>query len=217
MKNIQVGETMNITYKPISELIPYVNNPRKNDKAVDAVASSIKNYGFRQPIVIDSKNEIIIGHTRLLAAKKLKMDSVPCAIVDDLTPQQIKGLRIADNKVAEYSEWDMDLLNLELEGLEEFTGFEKINFGETIFEELEKQILKNEYNENNLNKNIFEKWKEKRNNYEDDSIKQIVLTFKYKEYLKISNTCETLKKIYNLENYSDIFKKLVEIHEHEKI
>jgi hypothetical protein len=115
---------MNIIYKPISELIPYVNNPRKNDNAVDAVASSIKNYGFRQPIVIDGKNEIIIGHTRLLAAKKLKMESVPCAIVDDLTPQEIKGLRIADNKVAEYSEWDMDLLKIELDGLDEFTGFE---------------------------------------------------------------------------------------------
>jgi DNA modification methylase len=133
---------MNITYKPISELIPYVNNPRKNDKAVDAVASSIKNYGFRQPIVIDAKNEIIIGHTRLLAAKKLKMDSVPCAIVDDLTPQQIKGLRIADNKVAEYSEWDIDLLKIELDGLDEFTGFE-IDELNMMFEE-EKEITEDE-------------------------------------------------------------------------
>jgi site-specific DNA-methyltransferase (adenine-specific) len=129
---------MDIIYKQISELIPYVNNPRKNDNAVDAVASSIKNYGFRQPIVIDNKNEIIIGHTRLLAAKKLKMESVPCAIVDDLTPQQIKGLRIADNKVAEYSEWNMDLLKIELDGLDEFTGFEldELNM---MFEE-EKEI-----------------------------------------------------------------------------
>jgi site-specific DNA-methyltransferase (adenine-specific) len=133
---------MNIIYKPISELIPYVNNPRKNDKAVDAVASSIKNYGFRQPIVIDGKNEIIIGHTRLLAAKKLKMEMVPCAIVDDLTPQQIKGLRIADNKVAEYSEWDMDLLKIELDGLDEFTGFE-IDELDIMFED-EKEIIEDE-------------------------------------------------------------------------
>jgi hypothetical protein len=127
---------MNIIYKPISELIPYVNNPRKNDKAVDAVASSIKNYGFRQPIVIDGKNEIIIGHTRLLAAKKLKMNSVPCAIVDDLTPQQIKGLRIADNKVAEYSEWDIDLLKIELDGLDEFTGFDDQDLEQVFFEDV---------------------------------------------------------------------------------
>ena len=115
---------MQIVYRHVSDLIPYVNNARKNDHAVDAVASSIKNYGFKQPIVIDSQGEVIAGHTRLKAAKKLNMEQVPCIIADDLTPAQIKAYRIADNKVAELSEWDMELLKVELEDIEGFTGFD---------------------------------------------------------------------------------------------
>lgn len=115
---------MQIVYRNVSDLIPYVNNARKNDHAVDAVASSIKNYGFKQPIVIDSQSEVVAGHTRLKAAKKLNMEQVPCIIADDLTPAQIKAYRIADNKVAELSEWDMELLKVELEDIEGFTGFE---------------------------------------------------------------------------------------------
>ena len=115
---------MEIIYKQTSELIPYINNPRKNDKAVDAVASSIKNFGFKVPVIIDSQGEIIAGHTRLKAAKKLDIKEVPCLIADDLTPAQIKAFRIADNKVSEFAEWDMDLLKIELDGLDEFTGFQ---------------------------------------------------------------------------------------------
>jgi len=118
---------MNIIYKHVDELIPYINNPRKNDKAVDAVASSIKNFGFRTAILIDAKNEIINGHTRHKAAIKLNMTHVPCIMADDLTPAQVKALRIADNKVAEAAEWDYDLLRIELDGLEDFTGFELEN------------------------------------------------------------------------------------------
>jgi hypothetical protein len=121
---------VNIIYKKISELIPYVNNPRKNDKAVDAVASSIKNFGFKNPIIIDGNNEIVAGHTRLKAAKKLGITSVPCIIADDLTPSQIKAFRIADNRVSESSEWDMELLKIELDGLEDFTGFDIDDFAE---------------------------------------------------------------------------------------
>ena len=90
---------MQIIYKLVSELIPYVNNARKNDHAVDAVASSIKNYGFKQPIVIDKLGEVVAGHTRLKAAKKLGMKEVPVIVADDLTPAQIKAYRIADNRV----------------------------------------------------------------------------------------------------------------------
>ena len=115
---------MQIVYKQVAELFPYVNNARKNDHAVDAVASSIKNYGFKQPIVIDSFGEVVAGHTRLKAAKKLGLETVPCIIADDLTPAQVKAYRIADNKVAELSEWDMELLKIELEDIEGFTGFE---------------------------------------------------------------------------------------------
>jgi site-specific DNA-methyltransferase (adenine-specific) len=133
---------MEIIYKKTSELIPYINNPRKNDKAVDAVASSIKNFGFKVPIIIDSQGEIIAGHTRLKAAKKLNIKEVPCLIADDLTPAQIKAFRIADNKVSEFAEWDMDLLKIEIQDLEEFTGFEleELNM---MFEE-EKEIIEDE-------------------------------------------------------------------------
>lgn len=121
---------MEIVKKKVSELIPYVNNPRKNDDAVDKVASSIKNFGFKVPILIDKNNEIIAGHTRLKAAKKLRLSEVPCIQADDLTPAQVKALRIADNKVSEQSEWDLDILKSEFLELKELdfeltdTGFD---------------------------------------------------------------------------------------------
>lgn len=119
---------MQIIYKKVSDLIPYVNNARKNDNAVDAVASSIKNYGFKQPIVIDGQDEVVAGHTRLKAAKKLGLQEVPCIVADDLTAAQIKAYRIADNRVGELAEWDMELLQLELSDIDGFTGFEDLTF-----------------------------------------------------------------------------------------
>ena len=104
----------------ISELIPYEKNPRKNDNAVKAVANSIKKFGFNTPLVIDKNNVIVCGHTRLKAAKKLGLESVPCVIVDDLTPEEIKAYRLADNKVAEVAEWDDAFLIEELHDLETF-------------------------------------------------------------------------------------------------
>lgn len=106
---------VNIVYKNIDELIPYINNPRNNENAIDAVASSIKNFGFKQPIVIDSKNEVVAGHTRLLASKKLGLEEVPVIIASDLSDAKIRAFRLADNKVAELSEWDYNVLGLELE------------------------------------------------------------------------------------------------------
>ena len=119
MKNI------NIIYKKIDELKPYKNNPRKNDKAVKAVADSIKEFGFKVPIILDSNMEIIAGHTRLKAAKRLKYKEVPCIIADDLTPDQVRAFRLVDNKVGELAEWDIDLLNIELSEIElDLTPFE---------------------------------------------------------------------------------------------
>lgn len=108
---------MDVINKNVDELIPYVNNPRENDDAVDAVASSIKNFGFKVPIVIDGKNEIVNGHTRLKAAKKLGIENIPAIIADDLTEEQIKAFRLADNRVGELSAWDSDALAIELEEL----------------------------------------------------------------------------------------------------
>jgi site-specific DNA-methyltransferase (adenine-specific) len=112
----------------ISDLKPYEKNPRKNDDAAKYVAESIKSFGFKVPIVIDKDNVIVAGHTRYKAAKKLKLKEVPCIVADDLTDKQIKAYRLADNKVAEMSEWDFDLLNEELDSLFDFDmnafGFE---------------------------------------------------------------------------------------------
>jgi len=121
---------MDIKNVPISQLIPYANNPRKNQNAVDNVAASIKEFGFKVPIVVDREKVIVAGHTRLLAAQKLGLEEVPCIIADDLTDAQIKAFRLADNKVSELAEWDMEKLSIELEMIDfdmsEF-GFETIN------------------------------------------------------------------------------------------
>ena len=117
----------------IEKLIPYINNPRLNDGAVDKVASSIKNFGFKNPIIIDKDNEIIAGHTRVKAARKLGLDEVPTIKVEDLTDNQIKAFRIADNKTSEFAEWDMELLGIELEGLDDiFTGFDDAEFDDIM-------------------------------------------------------------------------------------
>ena len=105
---------MNIVEKDINELVMYENNPRKNDEAVKYVANSIEEFGFKVPIIVDKDNVIVAGHTRLKAAKKLKIDKVPCIVADDLTDEQIKAFRLADNKVAEFAVWDDILLNIEL-------------------------------------------------------------------------------------------------------
>lgn len=114
---------MQIIEKKLSELVPYAKNPRKNDTAVKAVAASIQEFGFRQPLVIDAKNEIIVGHTRLKAAQQLGLDTVPCVVAENLTEKQIQAYRILDNKVGEVATWDFDLLddkalNETLEGFE---------------------------------------------------------------------------------------------------
>lgn len=125
---------MHITKKSINEIKPYGKNPRKNDEAVKYVAESIREFGFKVPIVIDKNNEIVAGHTRYKAAKKLKLDEVPCIVADDLTDEQIKAFRLADNKVAEKAEWDFDLLAIELDDIVdldmEVFGFEDITVEE---------------------------------------------------------------------------------------
>ena len=105
---------MNIVYKKVKDLIPYENNPRNNDGAVDYVANSIKEFGFKVPVVVDNDNVVVEGHTRIKACEKLGIDEVPCIVAYDLTEDQIKAFRIADNKVYEYAQWDNDKLNMEL-------------------------------------------------------------------------------------------------------
>lgn len=105
---------MNVVQKRLKDIVPYANNTKQHDKTqIKNVAESIKQFGFVQPIVIDANDVIVIGHCRAMAAEMLGMDLVPCVCVDDLTPEQVNALRIVDNKTNE-SEWDLDLLALEL-------------------------------------------------------------------------------------------------------
>jgi DNA modification methylase len=119
---------VNVENTAISKIKPYENNPRINEKAVEKVANSLREFGFQQPIVVDKDGVIIVGHTRLKAAEMLGLKEVPVLVAKDLTEAQVKAYRLADNKTAEFSEWDMDLLAFELEGLEAF-DFDMLPFG----------------------------------------------------------------------------------------
>lgn len=140
---------MNIKKLKVKDLIPYEKNPRKNEEAVNLVANSIKEFGFKVPIIIDKDNIVVAGHTRLKALKKLGIDEVDCVVADDLTDEQIKALRLADNKVSEKAEWDFNLLDEELKDILKLDmsqfGFnflpdeqEKEQEEEELFDDLEK-------------------------------------------------------------------------------
>ena len=136
----------------IDEIKPYENNPRRiGPEAVKAVAASIREFGFKVPVVIDDDMVIVTGHTRVLAARELGMHEVPCIVVDDLTPEQIRAFRLADNKVSELTNWDIDRLAVELEELSEIEidmtslGF-SLNVGDTPMFENE-EIDTDEYSE----------------------------------------------------------------------
>ena len=111
---------MEIIEKSLGELKPYENNPRINDAAVPYVANSIRDFGFKVPIIIDKDGVIVAGHTRFKAAMSLRLEKVPCIIADDLTPKQIAAFRLADNKVGEIADWDMEALSAELEKISDF-------------------------------------------------------------------------------------------------
>lgn len=136
---------MEIIEKQVSELIPYEQNPRNNDSAVDYVANSIREYGFKVPIVIDENNVIVAGHTRLKAAKKIGFSTVPCVYVNGLSEDEINAYRIADNRTAEFAGWKMKLLDEELKELCDFDmsqfGFAKLEVAEESGpEEKDKKI-----------------------------------------------------------------------------
>jgi site-specific DNA-methyltransferase (adenine-specific) len=143
---------MEIIYKNIKDLQEYTNNPRHNDEAVAAVAKSIKEFGFKVPIVIDKNNVIVAGHTRLKAAKRLKLESVPVIIADDLSDEQVKAFRLADNKVGELAQWDFEMLELELLELDGLNlDFEMSDFGFDEFKEEEPEVVEDDFDEENEN------------------------------------------------------------------
>lgn len=138
-----VNNNIEITMRKIEELTPYENNPRNNDMAVDAVAESIKQFGFKNPVIIDKDGVIVAGHTRYKAAKKLGITDIPCISANDLSDEQIKAFRLADNKTAELAEWDEDLLGKEMSGI---INIDMSQFGFSVGEdELGEEVQDDKY------------------------------------------------------------------------
>ena len=129
---------MKVEQASTDSLIPYARNPRRNQSAISKVAASIKEFGFRQPIVVDSDYVVVVGHTRLEAAKILGLDEVPVHVAKDMTPAQAKAYRLADNRTGEDATWDFELLALEIDDLhEQFDGdLSAIGFDEGELENL---------------------------------------------------------------------------------
>lgn len=136
---------MNLIEKSVSDLKMYDNNPRRNDTSVDAVVDSIKQFGFKVPLVIDKNNEIITGHTRYKACLKLGIEKVPCIVADDLSEEQVKAFRLVDNKTSELSGWDWDKLVEELNDIKDIdmTVFDFVinnDYIDSFFNEEEKEV-----------------------------------------------------------------------------
>lgn len=139
---------MEIIYKNIDELKPYKNNPRNNEKSIEEVAKSIKEFGFKVPIIIDKNGLIVAGHTRLEASKILKIKKIPCIVADDLSEEQIRAFRIVDNRVSEFSNWDFSKLKEELEKVDvdnfDFTNIETLDVSDDDFINEIKESVENE-------------------------------------------------------------------------
>lgn len=132
-----------LKWEPIKSIRPYEKNPRRNDEAVDAVAASIWEFGWQQPIVVDKDGVIIAGHTRYKAAKKLKCDTVPVVVADDLTEDQVKAYRLADNKTGELAEWDFSALEEELAELSDF-DMQQFGFDPAILSDA-NEVVEDDY------------------------------------------------------------------------
>ena len=124
---------MNVVMRNLGDIKPYSGNPRHNDQAVDAVANSIRDFGFKVPLVIDKDGVIITGHTRYKAATRLGLDEVPCVVADDLTDDQAKAFRLVDNRVSEIATWDIDLLSIELDDIDLDLG--EYDFNSIVFDD----------------------------------------------------------------------------------
>lgn len=123
--------SIKIVYKNINDLIEYKNNPRNNNGAVKEVAESIKNYGFKVPIVIDKNNVIVCGHTRVKASKLLNINEIPCIVADDLNEEELNAFRLVDNRVSEFSNWDYEKLKEELKNIDD-NFIEQLKFIEEL-------------------------------------------------------------------------------------
>ena len=191
---------INIILKNIDEIIPYDNNPRNNDDTVEFVANSIKEFGFKVPIILDKNNVVVTGHTRLKAAKQLGLKEIPVIYADDLTDEQIKAFRIADNKTSEKSSWDLNKLKFELDGLD----FDMTDFG---FGDFELSILTDDMEPEPYDDKIVEQYSENSDDFLEN--RRVIITYKTPEetaFLKklIKEETDNLAVVYKL---SDIMRR----------
>lgn len=182
-----------IVYKKVEDIIPYENNPRKNDDAVDFVANSIKEFGFKVPIILDKENVIVAGHTRLKAAEKLGLKEVPCIIADDLTDEQIKKFRIADNKTGEIAFWDNELLKEEFLSMDDFSDMADFGFGD-----FELNILTGDYEPDEYDDELIEEYR--RDDSELLKKKRLIINYETEE------DEEFLKKLFNTDNLKVLYQ-----------
>lgn len=198
---------MQISDTQITLIKPYEKNPRKiSDKAVANLEKSIINFGWQQPIVIDENNVIIVGHTRFEVAKKLKKKTVP-TIKANLTKEQAKAYRIADNKVNEFTEWDNILLNNELLELQNMN----IDFSNIGFDEKEIQkIFEIEPPEFNVPENSFEEEVKNIDDIQNSNVRMVQLFLNNETEIEFKKMTKQLSKKYNISNITDVVYKAVQ-------
>ena len=187
---------MEIINKKVKDLKPYENNARINDEAVKYVVNSIKEFGFRVPIIIDKDNVIVAGHTRYKASMELGLSEVPCIVADDLTEEQIKAFRIADNKTGEKASWDLDKLKLELEDID----FDMTEFG---FGDFELSMLVDDMEPEPYDEEKIKEYSQNSDEYL--ASKRVLITYKTEEeeYLKQLFNVSNLKVVYTVEELMD--------------
>lgn len=196
---------MEIVNKKLEELKPYEKNPRQNDDAVEYVANSIKQFGFKVPLVIDKNNVIVAGHTRYKASKQLGLKEVPCIVADDLTPAQIKAFRIAENKTNDLASWDDDLLGEELKDILDDIDMKDFGFGD-----FELSMLTDDMEPDGYDDELIKQYS---NNADEFlSNKRVIITYKTNEeteFLKnlIKEDKEELGVVYRI---ADIMEKFNE-------
>lgn len=194
---------MEIVNKKIEDLIPYENNPRNNDNAIEYVKNSIKKFGFKVPLVIDKNNVIVTGHTRYKASKELGLKEVPCIIADDLTDKQIQAFRIADNKTNDMAEWNDDLLAIELKDV--LADIDMTDFG---FGDFELSMLMDDMEPEKYDDDLIKEY----SSNSDDFLanKRIIITYRTDEeteFLKnlIKEDGEELGVVYKIKDIMEKF------------
>lgn len=165
---------MKIINKKLEELKPYENNPRFNDDAVKYVANSIKEFGFKVPIIIDKDGVIVAGHTRYKASLELGLEEVPCIVADDLTPAQIKAFRIAENKTNDLASWNDDLLGEELKGLMDDIDMTDFGFGD-----FEISMLTDDMEPDDYDDELIKQYSQNADDFLEN--KRVIITYKTPE------------------------------------